>query len=115
IPFLQSSLARPESRCCRSLSSSLFPYTTLFRSNVNVQYPHGYNDTALYFANRYLTPLTGNQTVPASGTENVRVYLENVYLKKPRDRKSTRLNSSHVKTSYAVFCLKKKTLAQAIC
>src|SRR5690606_39333185 len=27
----------------------------------------------------------------------------------PRDRKSTRLNSSHVKTSYAVFCLKKKT------
>src|SRR5690606_1742426 len=51
--------------------------------NVNVQYPHGYNDTALYFANRYLTPLTGNQTVPASGTENVRVYLENVYLKKP--------------------------------
>src|SRR5690606_41536400 len=30
-------------------------------------------------------------------------------VKKPRDRKSTRLNSSHVKISYAVFCLKKKT------
>src|SRR5699024_12604204 len=31
-------------------------------------------------------------------------------LKKPRDRKSTRLNSSHVSISYAVFCLKKKNI-----
>src|SRR2546426_5993179 len=38
-----------------------------------------------------------NQTIPAQGT---------VYLK--RDRKSTRLNSSHLVISYAVFCLKKK-------
>src|SRR5690606_39312772 len=34
---------------------------------------------------------------------------ENVELNNPVDRKSTRLNSSHVKISYAVFCLKKKT------
>src|SRR5690606_41878722 len=31
-----------------------------------------------------------------------------------QDRKSTRLNSSHVKVSYAVFCLKKKTLCEVI-
>src|SRR5690606_42108365 len=33
-----------------------------------------------------------------------------VGLRRPRDRKSTRLNSSHVKNSYAVFCLKKKKI-----
>src|SRR5690606_40531290 len=32
-----------------------------------------------------------------------------------RDRKSTRLNSSHVKISYAVFCLKKKKIVGAVC
>src|SRR5689334_23990917 len=63
--------------------STLFPYTTLFRSSGQV------------FA----------QTCP-----EIRVQLEN---EKPvtalRDRKSTRLNSSHSSISYAVFCLKKKT------
>src|SRR5690606_40255715 len=34
--------------------------------------------------------------------------IENLYTPARRDRKSTRLNSSHVKISYAVFCLKKK-------
>src|SRR5690606_28974740 len=42
----------------------------------------------------------------ASGTGTLR--LENVSMTGFRDRKSTRLNSSHVKISYAVFCLKKK-------
>src|SRR5690606_40287569 len=61
--------------------STLFPYTTLFRSLV---------------AERALveTPLGRADEVPA---DDVAV-----------DRKSTRLNSSHVKISYAVFCLKKK-------
>src|SRR5690606_12148005 len=35
------------------------------------------------------------------------------YISKDRDRKSTRLNSSHVKISYAVFCLKKKNIKKA--
>src|SRR5437870_6450173 len=61
--------------------SSLFPYTTLFRS------PPGQR--------RQLT-----STQPFSEIEAV-LYAG--------DRKSTRLNSSHVATSYAVFCLKKKT------
>src|SRR5437870_9516943 len=39
-----------------------------------------------------------------------RAYLSRKRLQKPKDRKSTRLNSSHVAISYAVFCLKKKTV-----
>src|SRR2546429_4990586 len=62
--------------------STLFPYTTLFRS---VEYT--YEVTAPYAA--VLTKL------PESGTTRA-------------DRKSTRLNSSHGYISYAVFCLKKK-------
>src|SRR3989442_11324280 len=58
--------------------STLFPYTTLFRS---------------YLANYYWLELKGD---PQKAREE------------RRDRKSTRLNSSHVRISYAVFCLKKK-------
>src|SRR5204863_5486766 len=59
--------------------STLFPYTTLFRSSM-----------------LYVFLDAGQVTRTAPG----RTYLE--------DRKSTRLNSSHVEISYAVFCLKKK-------
>src|SRR5690606_41653919 len=47
----------------------------------------------------FALPAPSAAEVPASGTVDVLVR---------RDRKSTRLNSSHVKISYAVFCLKKK-------
>src|SRR5438874_7324143 len=62
--------------------STLFPYTTLFRSRGVV--------AVLWRAGKWLVDLGGggNQPFP--------------------DRKSTRLNSSHVEISYAVFCLKKK-------
>src|SRR5690606_39814129 len=43
---------------------------------------------------------------------NVRVIPKVPVILLPPDRKSTRLNSSHVKISYAVFCLKKKTIMQ---
>src|SRR2546430_6244244 len=59
--------------------STLFPYTTLFRS------------------------LRG-WSLPSPGTTSLRVELTDP----PGDRKSTRLNSSHSQISYAVFCLKKK-------
>src|SRR5690606_41498537 len=65
-------------------TSTLFPYTTLFRSE------------------RYLRRGAG-QHVAALGTA-----LAGPGTSAARDRKSTRLNSSHVKISYAVFCLKKK-------
>src|SRR5699024_12259178 len=63
--------------------STLFPYTTLFRS------------IDLMAANCHRTVF--NQIVPGVSI--------------PQDRKSTRLNSSHVSISYAVFCLKKKKRA----
>src|SRR3989442_9097162 len=72
--------------------STLFPYTTLFRSN-HVQLLEsiaGATAVALEHA-RYVAWLEG---------ENRRL--------NELDRKSTRLNSSHVRISYAVFCLKKK-------
>src|SRR2546430_17424648 len=65
--------------------STLFPYTTLFRS----LRPLGVLGRRL-----------GLGAGPARGAAGVRT----------RDRKSTRLNSSHSQISYAVFCLKKKKL-----
>src|SRR5438477_3486376 len=63
--------------------STLFPYTTLFRSR------------------RRRRPRR-RPGVRHAGRQS----------KRPRDRKSTRLNSSHMSISYAVFCLKKKKAAQ---
>src|SRR5690625_5812411 len=53
----------------------------------------------------------GNPRRMATGLDNNRISLLMAVLEK-RDRKSTRLNSSHVAISYAVFCLKKKTRAK---
>src|SRR2546430_6582858 len=67
--------------------STLFPYTTLFRS-----------------ADRRRHPRMGDD-LPFLGTGPVHDAGDAVG---PEDRKSTRLNSSHSQISYAVFCLKKK-------
>src|SRR5437868_11546090 len=67
--------------------STLFPYTTLFRSQ-----PQLHADRR---RDRGLLPQSSGRA--RSGNAQW-----------PRDRKSTRLNSSHVSISYAVFCLKKK-------
>src|SRR5258706_10593985 len=64
--------------------STLFPYTTLFRSHLPV--------------------LSSAQTLLPLQSARARSLRRRVVL----DRKSTRLNSSHVRISYAVFCLKKK-------
>src|SRR5690606_40399074 len=84
--------------CClfsllrRPPRSTLFPYTTLFRSS------GAPSDTLYIRANDgYLWGAWTAFTAP-SGSDHPPVV----------DRKSTRLNSSHVKISYAVFCLKKK-------
>src|SRR2546429_5513814 len=70
--------------------STLFPYTTLFRSAV------GRRSNAAELA----SPQTTRSFVPAPAVPSTPAG--------SRDRKSTRLNSSHGYISYAVFCLKKK-------
>src|SRR3989454_8004426 len=85
--------------------STLFPYTTLFRS-VADDAPVQDNECPLpnVFEDRFgdLTRLIGGY-VPGEGAK----ILPAGYAQKI-DRKSTRLNSSHLVISYAVFCLKKK-------
>src|SRR3712207_7062309 len=78
--------------------STLFPYTTLFRSN--------------YFGLPFAIILICAVFIPIYHRLKVVTayeYLGQRFDKKTRlDRKSTRLNSSHANISYAVFCLKKK-------
>src|SRR3989442_11132979 len=75
--------------------STLFPYTTLFRSPFNGSVRHVDHLGAL-----------GLQRARLGGGEPV--HPDHDLLARLEDRKSTRLNSSHVRISYAVFCLKKK-------
>src|SRR3712207_7114924 len=93
--------------------STLFPYTTLFRS---LETPDSYYDT--------IGEWVGDTRVPVDVLREQRIladrdedgYLLQIFTKPVQDRptmffedrKSTRLNSSHANISYAVFCLKKK-------
>src|SRR3712207_7087864 len=83
--------------------STLFPYTTLFRSANDVVNPDARDNPQ--------SPIAGMPILEVDRARSV------VVLKRGRgkgfsglekDRKSTRLNSSHANISYAVFCLKKK-------
>src|SRR5690625_6655049 len=75
-------------------TSTLFPYTTLFRSSMQLLKPLNYN-----------FPLFPKRGYHWHYRPIVEQSLQHSILE---DRKSTRLNSSHVAISYAVFCLKKK-------
>src|SRR3989442_9802136 len=80
--------------------STLFPYTTLFRSSVPVR--ELFDDAILHAQRVDFAAFNGIVCVRnalAGGEDPFAV----------RDRKSTRLNSSHVRISYAVFCLKKNS------
>src|SRR5687768_17971318 len=87
--------------------STLFPYTTLFRSASSARH---------YYENAHATHSHEPTTVPigvaAFGGDfsGIRRFAHRDHKKITRwsDRKSTRLNSSHGYISYAVFCLKKK-------
>src|SRR5258708_23507015 len=86
--------------------STLFPYTTLFRSyemtfatlRAGLAGFVTVTDDEIYAAIRDLIRVTHNLPEGAGAADEVA----------DRDRKSTRLNSSHQIISYAVFCLKKK-------
>src|SRR5436853_2992902 len=72
--------------------STLFPYTTLYRSNVGL----------------YLAMLGSAIVAGIIIYESTQVAHSLYIASSSKDRKSTRLNSSHLGISYAVFCLKKK-------
>src|SRR2546430_11622778 len=79
--------------------STLFPYTTLFRSGIDTTVGRIQRALAATygvpgFGDTFLLP---HDSLSAAAMEQKRI-----------DRKSTRLNSSHSQISYAVFCLKKK-------
>src|SRR5690242_21630616 len=78
--------------------STLFPYTTLFRS-----WDTRWRTTALFSGNLYSQD--GDLNYGYAGLAFGPVYAVTPTM---TDRKSTRLNSSHMSISYAVFCLKKK-------
>src|SRR5690606_41911382 len=88
----------------RAPTSTLFPYTTLFRSDQRAE-PR----SELLAARRRLQPHAA-RSERRHGPHGLHRHAHPVRQLHDgqRDRKSTRLNSSHVKISYAVFCLKKK-------
>src|SRR3712207_8578077 len=85
--------------------STLFPYTTLFRSLDRVDVPGG-DAHASHASAQIESPLMKAAVIYENGGPDVLRYED---VPDPEDRKSTRLNSSHANISYAVFCLKKKT------
>src|SRR3712207_8428557 len=94
--------------------STLFPYTTLFRSSFTESFPlFGYDlsDYEQLFTEKLdlMSHLLTEQAVTWEGTVRAALRQQEVYPKTDsgQDRKSTRLNSSHANISYAVFCLKK--------
>src|SRR3712207_6975162 len=78
--------------------STLFPYTTLFRSSLARM---GLDYVDIFYSHRFDPDTPVEETMRALDTA--------VRSGRALDRKSTRLNSSHANISYAVFCLKKKT------
>src|SRR5688572_31357572 len=82
--------------------STLFPYTTLFRSG-------GYFGAGLGIMTlAALSIFAPDDMQHANAVKGVLALLINFVAEDAQDRKSTRLNSSHSQISYAVFCLKKK-------
>src|SRR2546426_8955955 len=83
--------------------STLFPYTTLFRS---------FADVFIVFAkvdgDKFSAFIVEKQEGVSPGAEEHKMGIKG----SSTDRKSTRLNSSHLVISYAVFCLKKKKMTK---
>src|SRR3712207_7456119 len=94
--------------------STLFPYTTLFRSQSGVLPAEGQTSVGKSKSTPSSIALSASQNPPEASSKKGIVIVGAVlgaailgaivWL----DRKSTRLNSSHANISYAVFCLKKK-------
>src|SRR2546430_8794961 len=85
--------------------STLFPYTTLFRSYYSTHAPAGSDDREVLLEvvqRPFLSSI-----LPKLSSDDQRELSPVIARMLARDRQSTRLNSSHSQISYAVFCLKK--------
>src|SRR5688572_31503452 len=92
---------------------TLFPYTTLFRSGEAKRGITSCIEAAVSNEMNHMRALTAAEGVEEEALSRLRAYdwlepLDFACRYGRRDRKSTRLNSSHSQISYAVFCLKKK-------
>src|SRR3712207_6898611 len=87
--------------------STLFPYTTLFRS----LYPASQSVESGHLCQGRCPKLAVSGIALAVGARQVGEQIKRGEVRQRGDRKSTRLNSSHANISYAVFCLKKKIQA----
>src|SRR3712207_7665805 len=85
--------------------STLFPYTTLFRSFSSD--PSNRLSCAKYLSRSMVVQTALGGSVSNQPVDSQQYYSPN------EDRKSTRLNSSHANISYAAFCLKKKNTSSA--
>src|SRR2546429_6701744 len=86
--------------------STLFPYTTLFRSHLRIALAVQIGEECDLDGREALQVNVGTDSFEAA--QQLRVVVERqVGVQSVEDRKSTRLNSSHGYISYAVFCLKK--------
>src|SRR5438045_6468345 len=90
----------------RTPRSPLFPYTTLFRSQRPIELGA---DIVVHSTTKFLnghSDSIGGAVI--SNSDEIEMTAPPMESECPLDRKSTRLNSSHLGISYAVFCLKKK-------
>src|SRR3989454_5979937 len=92
--------------------STLFPYTTLFRSDLLGTKGHGHGLFGRQRPRFIIRVRVERLRAAEDGGERLDGDARDVVERLLRDRKSTRLNSSHLVISYAVFCLKKKRRAQ---
>src|SRR2546430_13705379 len=99
--------------------STLFPYTTLFRSSITKNILALLVSFALLTRPVWAAPSSSLGTVVYADRAHVGAAQASVGATvfsgdRLRDRKSTRLNSSHSQISYAVFCLKKKNPSRGV-
>src|SRR5699024_11686987 len=92
--------------------SSTFPYTTLFRSRVGkskaFHLDAGHTPVSIKIQQHRPLGISQSSFQIRYCLDALKLYFLGMCRLARRDRKSTRLNSSHVSISYAVFCLKKK-------
>src|SRR5205809_4657551 len=92
----------------RTPTSTLFPYTTLFRSLLALSLSRPEPATGEVCSAARAQKISRLAAGDASQSAQATGKITSVIRQAGRDRKSTRLNSSHGYISYAVFCLKKK-------